>query len=59
MANLIDRILRNGSVRDYVQLGIGPLHTGVFNLADVAIVAGVLTFALHVATGKDAAGAQH
>jgi signal peptidase II len=40
VGNLIDRILNEGVVLDFVRLGVGPLRTGVFNLADVAIVAG-------------------
>ncbi len=39
--NLIDRILYSGAVIDFAVLGIGPVRTGVFNLADVAIVLGV------------------
>lgn len=40
VANLVDRLLNNGAVIDFMQLGIGSLRTGVFNLADVAIVSG-------------------
>ena len=39
-SNLIDRTLR-GSVVDFLNVGIGGLRTGIFNLADVAILAGV------------------
>jgi signal peptidase II len=42
LGNLIDRISNNGAVTDFLRLGIGPLRTGIFNLADVAIVSGVL-----------------
>lgn len=42
VGNLVDRISNNGAVTDFVRLGIGPLRTGIFNLADVAILAGVL-----------------
>lgn len=41
LGNLIDRVL-HGAVVDFVSVGIGPLRTGVFNLADVAITAGML-----------------
>jgi signal peptidase II len=41
-ANWLDRMLNDGAVTDFVSLGVGPLRTGVFNVADVAIVAGVL-----------------
>lgn len=38
--NLIDRVAF-GSVTDFLNLGIGSLRTGIFNVADMAIVAGV------------------
>jgi signal peptidase II len=41
IGNLIDRIA-HGAVVDFVSLGIGPLRTGIFNLADVAITAGLV-----------------
>ncbi|MDH0647785.1 signal peptidase II [Pseudomonas sp. GD03858] len=48
LSNLIDRVLRDGHVVDYLVLNLGPLHTGVFNLADIAIMAGALILALGV-----------
>jgi len=42
VGNLIDRIRFHGRVTDFVYLALGPLHTGVFNLADMAITTGVL-----------------
>ena len=38
--NLIDRVFREGRVVDYVVFNLGAVHTGVFNIADVAIMAG-------------------
>jgi len=35
-----------GSVIDFVNVGVGPLRTGVFNVADVAIMAGIAALAL-------------
>ncbi len=46
LGNWLDRVLRDGVVTDFVSLGLGPLRTGVFNVADVAIVVGVLLIAL-------------
>ena len=46
IGNLIDRVLRDGLVTDFVQIGIGSLRTGIFNLGDLAIVLGVSCFAL-------------
>jgi signal peptidase II len=31
----------HGSVVDFVNIGIGPFRTGVFNVADVAIMLGI------------------
>jgi signal peptidase II len=41
LGNLIDRI-RTGWVADFFYLAAGPLHTGVFNVADMAITGGVV-----------------
>jgi signal peptidase II len=41
--NLIDRVLQDGLVTDFVNIGIGPVRTGIFNVADVALTVGVLT----------------
>ncbi|MEB2344694.1 MAG: signal peptidase II [Deltaproteobacteria bacterium] len=51
LGNWLDRV-GAGAVTDFVSLGIGPLRTGVFNLADVAIVAGVLLLALVRSEGE-------
>ncbi len=42
VSNLIDRLYNDGAVFDFVRLGWGWARTGIFNLADVAIVVGVL-----------------
>lgn len=42
--NLLDRVLNEGAVVDFVSVGIGSLRTGVFNLADLAIVFGLVLF---------------
>ncbi|MCP4213142.1 MAG: signal peptidase II [bacterium] len=38
--NLYDRIFQNGVVADFLNIGIGPVRTGIFNVADVFIMAG-------------------
>jgi len=48
LSNLADR-LADGTVVDFLYVGVGPLHTGVFNVADMAIVAGAI---LVVAFGR-------
>ena len=39
-SNLWDRAL-GGAVVDFLNVGVGPLRTGIFNVADMAITAGV------------------
>lgn len=46
VGNLIDRFRLGGRVTDFIYLAAGPLHTGVFNVADMAITGGVLWLAL-------------
>lgn len=46
VGNLIDRIFRtNHGVVDFLNLGIGDLRTGIFNIADMAIMLGVFLLA--------------
>ena len=42
IGNLIDRIRFDGKVTDFIYMQAGFLHTGVFNIADMAITFGVL-----------------
>jgi len=45
LSNLIDRLVFDGRVTDFEILRLGPVHIGVFNVADVAIaVGGVFLF---------------
>jgi signal peptidase II len=44
VSNLIDRLSHAGAVIDFMNLGIGGLRTGIFNVADVAIFGGVGLF---------------
>jgi signal peptidase II len=46
LGNWIDRVLRGGTVVDFMNLGVGPVRTGVFNVADVAIMAGAAVLLL-------------
>jgi signal peptidase II len=43
LANLLDR-LPDDRVTDYILLSAGPLRTGIFNLADAAILAGAFAW---------------
>ena len=55
VGNLIDRFRLGGRVTDFIYLQAGPLHTGVFNVADMAITGGVLWLALSWMFRKKAA----
>jgi len=46
-SNWVDRVAR-GSVVDFMNVGVGPLRTGIFNVADVAIMVGVAVLLLDV-----------
>ncbi len=48
ISNLIDRLLYDGRVTDFLNVGIGSLRTGIFNLADMAIMAGALLLVLNM-----------
>ena len=43
--HLVDR-LTYGMVIDFMNVGIGPLRTGIFNVADMAIMLGAGIFAV-------------
>jgi signal peptidase II len=40
VGNLIDRVFRDGRVVDFMNLGIGTLRSGIFNVADLQIMLG-------------------
>ncbi len=44
-SNWIDRLI-HGSVVDFLNLGVGSLRTGIFNVADVAIISGAAILVL-------------
>jgi len=59
MSNLVDRFARKGLVTDFILLRVGPIHTGIFNVADLAIVAGLIIFAASLQrAGKTEAGSK-
>ncbi|MDT0651211.1 signal peptidase II [Autumnicola edwardsiae] len=43
IGNILDRVLRE-SVTDFMYLELGPVHTGIFNMADVSITLGAILF---------------
>lgn len=56
--NLIDRVANDGYVVDFLNLGIGSLRTGIFNVADVALMAGVFMLLLDSLRHRTARDAQ-
>lgn len=46
MSNLADRVFRQGHVTDFIFISVGPVRTGIFNIADVAIMIGITAVAL-------------
>jgi len=53
LSNWVDRVA-HGRVVDFIVMRIGPLHTGVFNVADVAILLGAaLLGAAHYAASAE------
>jgi signal peptidase II len=42
LSNLIDRITNSGRVVDFMVINIGNFHSGIFNIADIYITAGVI-----------------
>ena len=42
LSNLLDRVMHDGTVVDFLNLGVAGLRTGIFNPADMAITLGAL-----------------
>jgi signal peptidase II len=42
LSNLLDRIINQGWVFDFLNLGVGVLRTGIFNIADVTVMVGAV-----------------
>lgn len=42
LGNLIDRIFADRHVTDFMNMGIGSLRTGIFNVADMCVTGGVI-----------------
>jgi signal peptidase II len=56
VGNLIDRLRFDGLVIDFMNVGVGPLRSGIFNVADMAITAGALLLLLPAAVGARPTG---
>lgn len=42
IGNLLDRVIHNGRVGDFLNVGLGSFRTGIFNVADLGIMLGCL-----------------
>lgn len=52
IGNIIDRILRGGHVTDFLNVGIGSLRTGIFNLADFSVLVGAILLVVSSFLGR-------
>lgn len=60
VGNLIDRLRFDGLVVDFMNLGVGPVRSGIFNVADVAIMIGAAVLVLPgIVRRPDASGLVH
>ncbi len=46
LGNLLDRLLNKGVAIDFLNIGIGSIRTGIFNVADVLVIGGAILFML-------------
>jgi signal peptidase II len=47
IGNLIDRLTNSGRVIDFMHITVGSLRTGIFNVADMALLGGVLLLGIY------------
>jgi signal peptidase II len=59
VGNLIDRIVRNGVVVDFMNMGIGSVRTGIFNVADVQLMAGAIALLVFIVFTQQPPPEQH
>ena len=52
LGNFLDRLFNRGAAIDFMNIGIGPIRTGIFNVADLLIVAGISLFILSSISDK-------
>jgi signal peptidase II len=53
LSNLLDRLIGDGGVTDFMSIGTGYLQTGIFNLADVFILFGSFLLGFHLLRSSD------
>jgi signal peptidase II len=52
IGNIFDRLFHQGRVVDFMNLGIGRVRTGIFNIADLSIIFGGLLFLIVSFAGR-------
>jgi len=52
ISNVLDRIINDGWVSDFMNMGIGGFRTGIFNFADVFIMCGYALLLLSIYTNR-------
>ena len=58
LGNIIDRILYDRHVTDFLNIGVGNVRTGIFNFADMCVTSGVIGL-LYLRFTKPKAKADH
>jgi len=57
--NLLDRVVRGGKMGDFLNIGFGALHTGIFNVADLCIMLGSLLLIIDASRGSSCERIRH
>lgn len=52
IGNIIDRILHDRHVTDFMNMGVQQFRTGIFNMADIGVTAGVIGMFISLYTSK-------
>lgn len=52
-SNLLDRFMNNGRVVDFINVGLGNLRTGIFNVADMFILFGTLAIFIAIQNKRE------
>jgi len=58
LGNLLDRLAYEGRVTDFLNLGLGPIRTGIFNVADVVGALGAIVLLLSTSPARPRASAR-
>jgi signal peptidase II len=59
LGNLLDRLTHDGRVTDFLNVGLGSVRTGIFNVADVALMIGLALLYVVRVRGRTPANGAH